>query len=338
MNRVIRDVFHDSPSRRSPRAGTVLTAWSPTVASIWRAFRPPFAWDDVLAYFAPRALPGVESVEAGVYRRTVVVDGHPGVIELHPPVSDHVQLRVHLPRWEGLIHLVQRARRVLDLDIDPAPIAEHLRRDPLLRPLVAASPGLHVPGAWDPFETAVRTVLGQQVSVRAATTLAGRLVSKFGTPVPGLTAFGLTHCFPEPETIAKADLRDLGMPAARAATIVNLAAAMACGDVVLDGARGLDETVAMLRSVDGVGPWTAQCIAMWAGGERDAFPAGDLALRRRASRPGGPLLSVAELEERAEAWHPWRAYTAAYLWPLPARHTPYARSHGHGETYPRENG
>jgi AraC family transcriptional regulator of adaptative response / DNA-3-methyladenine glycosylase II len=315
MNRVMRDVFHDSPSALRARRHRADRLIADGGLDLRVAFRPPIAWDQLLASLGSRACPGVESVLDGIYRRMVVVDGQPGVIELHAPSPDnHLRLRVHLPRWDGLIHLVHQARRILDLDTDPAPIVEHLGRDSLLHPSIVASPGLRVPGAWDPFEMAVRIVLGQQVSVRAAATLAGRLVTQYGTPVPGLTAFGLTHCFPAPETVAKADLRGLGMPAARAATVVQLAAAVARGDVVLDGARGLAETVAMLQTIDGVGPWTAQCIAMWAGGERDAFPAGDLGLRKAARAPGNAALTTAALEERAERWRPWRAYAAAHLW------------------------
>jgi AraC family transcriptional regulator of adaptative response / DNA-3-methyladenine glycosylase II len=315
MNRVMRDVFHDSPSALRARRHRADRLVADGGLDLRVPFRPPLAWDELLASLGSRVLPGVESVDGGVYRRTIVVDGHPGVIELHAPTPDnHLRVRVHLPRWDGLIHVVHQARRMLDLDTDPRPIVEHLGRDPLLRSSVAAAPGLRVSGAWDPFETAVRIVLGQQVSVRAAATLAGRLVTKYGTPVPGLAALGLTYCFPDAETIAKADLRDLGMPGSRATTVVALAAAVAGGDVVLDGARGLAETVAMLQTIDGVGPWTAQCIAMWAGGERDAFPAGDLGLRKAASPRGTPTLTAAALEQRAERWRPWRAYAAAHLW------------------------
>jgi AraC family transcriptional regulator of adaptative response / DNA-3-methyladenine glycosylase II len=279
------------------------------------AFRPPLAWDAIVARLARHACPGVEAVEPDVYRRTIEIDGHPGVIELHRPVEpDHLRLRVHLPRWEGLIHVVDQARRVFDLDADPAPIADALGHDPLLAPSVDACPGMRVAGAWDPFESAVRVVLGQQVGVRSANTFAGRLVERLGTAVPGLAAFGLTHCFPDAATVAKADLEGIGLTGARAATVQALATAVATGDVVLDGARGLDETVAALVTVPGVGAWTAQCIAM-ACGERDAFPAGDLGLRRAASS-SEPLIATGELEARADAWRPWRAYAAAHLWRL----------------------
>jgi AraC family transcriptional regulator of adaptative response / DNA-3-methyladenine glycosylase II len=320
MNRVMREVFHEAPNALRARRHRADRLVADGGTDLQLAFRGELAWDDMMAFLGPRACPGVESVDPDVYRRTVVIDGHPGVIELHRPEDDgHVRLRVHLPHWEGLIHLVSQARRVLDLDTDPEPIAEHLRRDSLLRASVDEAPGLRVPGAWDPFEVAVRVVLGQQVSVRGATTLAGRLVAQLGTPVAGLGPFGLTHCFPDPATVATADLGSIGLTGARAAALTNLAGAVTHGDVVLDGARGLDETVASLTALDGIGPWTAQCIAMRACGERDAFPAGDLGLRRAASEAGGALVAPGELAERAEGWRPWRAYAAAHLWRRSAR-------------------
>jgi AraC family transcriptional regulator of adaptative response / DNA-3-methyladenine glycosylase II len=315
MNRVMREVFHDSPSALRARRLVRDRLVADGGLDLRLTFRAPFSWGATIATLARHACPGVEFVDADVYRRTIEIEGHPGVLELHRPVADdHLRLRVHLPRWEGLIHVVQQARRVLDLDADPAPINDVLGADPLLAPSVAAAPGLRVPGAWDPFESAVRVVLGQQVGVRSANTFAGRLVEQLGTPVAGLTPFGLTHRFPDAATVAKGDLSAIGLTTARAETVQHLAAAVAAGDVVLDGARGLDETLAALESLPGVGPWTAQCIAI-ACGERDAFPAGDLGLRRGASA-GAPLVPAVDLAERAEAWRPWRAYGAAHLWRL----------------------
>jgi AraC family transcriptional regulator of adaptative response / DNA-3-methyladenine glycosylase II len=314
MNRVMREVFRDSPSALRQRRHKQDRLVADGGLDLRLAFRPPLAWDAIVGRLARHACPGIESVERDVYRRTIEIDGHPGVIELHRPVEpDHLRLRVHLPRWEGLIHVVQQARRVFDLDADPAPIDDVLRADPLLARSVAECPGLRVSGAWDPFEAAVRVVLGQQVGVQSANTFAGRLVDQLGQPVPGLEAFNLTHLFPDAASVAKADLGALGLTGARAATVQQLAAAVASGDIVLDGARGLDAMAASLESLPGIGPWTAQCIAM-ACGERDAFPAGDLGLRRGASAGDGPLIAVSDLEARAEAWRPWRAYAAAHLW------------------------
>ena len=221
-------------------------------------------------------------------------------------------MRVRLARPERLLQVVERARRLFDLDADPVPIADHLAGSPELAPLVARRPGLRVPGAWDAFELAVRAVLGQQVTVRGATTLAGRLVRAFGTPLDRAED-GLTHLFPRPEALAAADLGALGLPRARAATIRALAGAVASGEVVLDASRGLEDAVARLAAVPGIGAWTAHYIAMRALGEPDAFPAADLGLRRALGNGAGRL-APARVAELAEAWRPWRAYAAMHLW------------------------
>jgi len=221
-------------------------------------------------------------------------------------------MRVRLARPERLLEVVGRARRLFDLDADPALIAEHLAGSPVLAPLVARRPGLRVPGAWDAFELAVRAVLGQQVTVRGATTLAGRLARAFGTSV-GQAEEGLTHLFPRPEALAGADLASIGLPGARAATIRALAGAAARGTLVLDAARGLEDAVARLRAIPGIGAWTAHYVALRALGEPDAFPAADLGLRRALGNGAGPL-APARVAELAEAWRPWRGYATLHLW------------------------
>jgi AraC family transcriptional regulator of adaptative response / DNA-3-methyladenine glycosylase II len=275
----------------------------------------------VLGYLGDRAVPGVEAVADGWYRRTVEIDGDPGVLEIggrsHDDGGDLV-LRAHLPHWEGLIHVVQRARRIFALDADHAPALGHLSDDPVLGPLVRARPGLRMPGTWDPFEVGVRAILGQQVSVRGANTLAGRLVTRFGRPVPGLEPFGLTHVFPTAASLAAADPADLaalGLPAARAAAIRAFAAAVADDDVRLDRSVALEDLVASITAVPGLGPWTAQYVALRMG-EPDAFPATDLGLRRAVAALGGS--DPAAVVER---WRPWRSLAAVHLWtPLsPAR-------------------
>ncbi|WP_437606401.1 AlkA N-terminal domain-containing protein [Sorangium sp. So ce834] len=283
-------------------------------------FRPPLDWGALAGFLGARAIPGVESAGPGVYRRTVRVAGGHGVVEVRPaPGEPHLLARLRLPGTEGLIHCAERLRRLFDLGADPDAIAAHLRADPRLAPLVAATPGVRVPGAWDGFELAVRAILGQQVSVRAATQLAGRLVERHGEPLAargGLPegAEGLRFVFPSPEALAAADLTDLGVPRARAATITALAARVARGEVALDASRGLDEAVRALCAVPGIGAWTAHYIAMRALREPDAFPATDLGLRRAL---GG--VSGADLLAMAEAWRPWRAYAAMLLWTADAQ-------------------
>jgi AraC family transcriptional regulator of adaptative response / DNA-3-methyladenine glycosylase II len=206
--------------------------------------------------------------------------------------------------------MVTRVRRLFDLDADPLRIDAHLAEDPRLAPSVRARPGLRVPGAWDTFELGVRAILGQQVSVAGATTLAGRLVQRLGRPVPGGPA-GLTHLFPTPEALAAADAASLGLPRARAAAIVGLARATAEGRRPLEPGEG---PVALA----GIGPWTAAYVAMRAGRDPDAFPAGDLALRRALAGEGGPAPPEREVNLRSEPWRPWRAYAAMHLWSLGA--------------------
>jgi AraC family transcriptional regulator of adaptative response / DNA-3-methyladenine glycosylase II len=264
-------------------------------------------WDALLDYFSARAIPGVEHVQGETYRRTIVVDGDPGVLELAPGGADHLLLRAHLPHWEGLIHVVERARRIAGLDADPSAAVEHLATDALLAPLVAGRSGLRVPGTWDPFETGVRAIVGQQVTVSGATTLAGRIVERLGTPVPGLRALGLTHTFPSAATLADADLAGLGLTGARAAALASFAAAVAGDDVRLDGSVGVDQLVGAVAALPGIGPWTAQYLALRMG-ERDAFPTTDLALRKAAG------LDAKALGDRAESWRPWRALAALHLW------------------------
>ncbi|MGH9042897.1 MAG: DNA-3-methyladenine glycosylase family protein, partial [Acidimicrobiia bacterium] len=276
-------------------------------------FAPPLDWDALLAYFAPRAIPGVESVDGSTYRRTITVDDDSGGIELLPDGPDHLVLRAHLPHWEGLIHIAERARRIAGLDADPDEPARHLGADPVIGPLLAARPGLRVPGTWDPFETGVRAILGQQVSVAGATTLAGRLVERLGTPVGGLGPMGLSHTFPAPEVLATADLDGIGLTPARAQAVRAFAAAVAGDDIRLDRSLSLDRFVASVTALPGLGPWTAQYLALRMG-EPDAFPDTDLGLRRAAARlaPGDALADL------ADRWRPWRALAAAHLWMTPA--------------------
>lgn len=278
------------------------------------AYRPPFDAASLLRFLAPRAIPGVEEVSDADYRRTVRTSGGALVVALRPNESDaSVMLTVNATALESIAALVTRARRMFDLDADPLAICAHLRRSPRLAPLVARRPGLRVPGAWDPFELAVRAVLGQQVTVRGATTLAGRLVAQLGEPIVGTDSSTLTHLFPLPEAVAGADLTRIGLPRARASTLQRLAGAIASGELVLDAPRGADDLVARLTTIPGIGDWTAQVIALRACAEPDALPAGDLGLRRALAAGAAPVSRDAALRE-AEAWRPWRAYAAIHLW------------------------
>jgi len=297
------------------------------------AYRPPYDWDAMLAFLAARAIPGVEIVTGRRYARTIAVGDGRGVLTVEPDSGGRAGVTVRFPQLRALPTIIARVRRVFDLAADPVAIGAHLAQDPALAPLVAARPGLRVPGAWDGFELAVRAVLGQQITVSAATGLAGRLVQAHGEALPeaaGATA-GLTHVFPTPGRLARADLAALGMPRARAAALSSLAAA-AAADPLIFGPRGsLDEAVARLRALAGIGEWTAQYIAMRELREPDAFPAADVGLHRAMAGEDGRRPTPAELLARAESWRPWRAYAALHLWAAEAkpsaapRETPHDR-------------
>jgi AraC family transcriptional regulator, regulatory protein of adaptative response / DNA-3-methyladenine glycosylase II len=315
FNRVMKDVFRFTPQELRARRRAPDRLVADGGLELRMPYRPPLAWSALLGFLAPRAIPGVETVDldAGVYRRVVELAGAPGVIEAwDEPARDALRLRVHLPAFDGLVHLLASVRRLFDLDADPTVIDTALARDRTLRPLVRARRGVRVPGAVDPFEVSVRAILGQQVSVAGATTLAGRMVERFGAPVPGLEALGLTHRFPAASVLAQADLTGVGVTRARARAVNALGAAVASGDLELDRARELDDTVSELQTLPGFGPWTAQYVAMRACGERDAFPASDLGLRRALGD---------DPAARAEAWRPWRAYGAIQVWLGPVSET-----------------
>jgi AraC family transcriptional regulator of adaptative response / DNA-3-methyladenine glycosylase II len=312
MNRVMKEVFRFTPQELRARRRVPDRLVTDGGLELRVPYCPPLAWNALLAFLAPRAIPGVEAVDldAGVYRRTVRLQDAPGVIEVWDDPDDAaLRLRAHLPDYGGLVHLVGGVRRLFDLDADPVVIDTALARDRRLRPLVRARRGLRVPGALDPFELGVRAILGQQVSVAGATTLAGRLVDAHGRRVPGVAALGLTHLFPTPSRLARADLSAVGLPAARADAIRSFAAATAAGRLRLDGRSGVDQTVHELTELRGIGPWTAQYVAMRACGEPDVFPAADLGLRKALAAPDAKSAAA-----DAAAFAPWRSYAAMHLW------------------------
>jgi AraC family transcriptional regulator of adaptative response / DNA-3-methyladenine glycosylase II len=276
-------------------------------------YRPPFDAETLLAYLRRRAMPGVEEVIDGCYRRTVVLPRSRGIIELEPvEKTNDVRLRLQLTSLSDLSMLVQRCRQLFDLDAVPTAIADTLAVDPLLSPLVAARPGLRVPGAINGFELAVRAILGQQVSVVGARTLAGRLVAALGEPLE-MGVGTLTYFFPSPETIMHASLQGLGLTNGRMSALRALARAIVEEDLQIDREADREQTMARLQKVPGVGPWTAAYIAMRALGDPDAFPAADLGLRR-ALEQQGIAADVRSIERRAEMWRPWRAYATHHLW------------------------
>ncbi len=271
-------------------------------------YRPPYHWLGMLRFLAMRATPGVEVVEQGCYRRSIWVNGRGGQFEVASDEAHHaLTARIQFGDPRSLFLIVERIRAMFDLNADWMDIAQTLRSDPALAGRLDAAPGLRVPGCWDGFELAVRAILGQQVSVKSATTLAGRIAQRFGRRFPG--AGGLTRLFPGPEVLAEADLTRAGLTRARAATINALARAVCAGRICFESIFNVDAFLARLSEIPGIGKWTAQYIAMRALGEPDAFPAGDLGLVRAIGSA-----NLHELERRAEAWRPWRAYAVMYLW------------------------
>jgi AraC family transcriptional regulator of adaptative response / DNA-3-methyladenine glycosylase II len=279
-------------------------------------YRPPLDWEAMLEFLSGRCTAGVEQVEAGAYRRTVRIGKRVGWVSVTAePARPALRVEVSSSLSAARRPLEARLRALFDLDLDPAAVAAALGRDRLLAPSVRRNPGLRVNGAFDAFEAAVRVVLGQQVSVRAATTVAGRLAAALGeqveTPFPGLERLAPTH---GAVTSAGEDrIARVGMPGARARTLLALAGVIASGDLVLERGADPDLVAARMLALPGVGPWTASLVAMRALGAPDAFPGGDLGVLRALG-----VKSAREAEARAEAWRPWRAYAAMHLWNLAA--------------------
>lgn len=284
------------------------------------AYRPPFHWQRILRYFAGRAVAGVEAVQQdgdqGTYLRSVRLGDACGWLRItHLPVRRQLELEAAPSLAAVLMPLLARVRSQFDLDANPAVIEAHLRHDPLLASRIDAAPGLRVPGAFDAFELAVRAVLGQQVSVAGATTLSGRLVRQFGDPAE--TPFAqVSHHFPRAGMLAcaaAADIAGIGIPQTRAQTIQHLAQFAAPGGLQLPPGMTLDDAIARLKTVRGIGDWTAHYIALRALRFPDAFPAGDLGLQKAAAGTS-ERLTEKQLAARAATWSPWRGYAALALW------------------------
>ncbi len=311
FNRACQDVFRASPRvlRAKRRKTDRLVADGGLVLRL--PFHGPLDWDATVTYFAGRATPGVEHVLDGIYRRTITIGGDPGALELYPGGDDHLILRAHLPHWEELTHLVNRARRIANLDFDLDEPARRLAADPIVGPSLRARPGVRPPGTFEPFETGVRAIIGRRISVAAANTITGCLVERFGTPVPGLQRIGLTHTFPLPDTLAAADLGGLGLTPAGEGAIRAFARAVADDAVRLDCSVSLDRLVASISELDGLGLWIAHYLALRLG-EPDAWPMNESGLER--ALPGNARDSDTALAELAERWRPWRALAAVHLW------------------------
>ncbi len=342
FNATIREVFavtptglreargrRAAPTRRRPALPTGDPA-APGLIRLRLAYRAPIDGERMLGYLAARAIPGVEEVRDGCYRRTISLPNGVGILSLGPlvpslggrPDPGYVECELQLEDLRDLTAAVQRGRRLLDLDADPEAVTGYLAADPVLGPLATANPGRRSPGHVDGSELALRAVLGQQVSVAAARKLGARLVASYGKPLSRPDG-PLTHCFPAAETLAAADPATLPMPRSRALALTGLATALAGGELSLDPGADRERAAATLLALPGIGPWTVSYIRMRALSDPDAFLPSDVgvleALTRLGALTAGPGPAARARAARAAAalaenWRPWRSYAVHHLW------------------------
>jgi AraC family transcriptional regulator of adaptative response / DNA-3-methyladenine glycosylase II len=311
FNATVREVFAMTPGELRARARRTGHTDGGGAISLRLPYRAPFDADGLLAFLGLRAAPGLEELHAGAYRRSLRLPHGGGTVELRPR-DGHVAATYRLDDLRDLAAAMQRSRALLDLDSDPHSVVEVLGGDPLLGALVRATPGRRVAGHVDPHELAIRAVLGQQVSVRGARTLAARLLESCGQPLARPLGT-VTHTFPTAHALAAIDPERLAMPRARRRALLSLAGALANGELALDGGADRADTRRRLLALDGIGPWTSEYIAMRALRDPDAFPAGDLGVRHALQRLGHDARPAAAAR-LAERWRPYRAYAVAHLW------------------------
>ncbi|HTE45330.1 MAG TPA: AlkA N-terminal domain-containing protein [Gemmatimonadaceae bacterium] len=324
FNALFRARYRLNPEAMRRRGAAPPTSVSSEFVQLTLSYRPPIDWDALLGFLGARATPGVELVDANSYARTIRIDGHAGIVRVtrerpsgarrDTVIFPVLHLEVSATLVPVLMQVCARVRQLFDLDAEPATIEAHLASS--LGPIRKIRPGLRVPGAFDGFELAVRAILGQQVSVRGATTLMSRLAATFGeayaADMPGLARLAVTA-----DRIADAGLariKAIGLPATRAATIHSLARHVADGTLRIEPDADVRALTGQMTAIAGIGPWTAEYVAMRALHWPDAFPATDLVLRRNAGN-----ITAAQLLKAADRWRPWRAYAAMQLWMTAAR-------------------
>jgi len=276
---------------------------------------PGFDWDCMLSFIAPRVIPGVEAIQDNHYQRSFRINDSRGWFKVTDcPKRNSLHLKIYLEEGSKQSEqIARRVRSIFDLDTDMGPILQKFRKDPLLSPAISAYSGIRLPGTWDPFEFTVRAILGQQISVKAATTLAGRVASLCGSECAGDYPEGLVTFFPTPEEICRTDLSGLGITSKRQSTIQGLASKIVDKKISLSAEQGLTPFVDSICELPGIGPWTAHYVAMRALKIADAFPDSDLGVRK-ALQVNGKMPTKVQVIERAEAWRPWRAYATLFLW------------------------
>jgi AraC family transcriptional regulator, regulatory protein of adaptative response / DNA-3-methyladenine glycosylase II len=316
FNDTVRLVFERPPTALRKHAAVRFEplksgATSPGTVSLRLPVRTPFAYEGVFGHLAAGAVPGCEEVRDGAYRRSLRLPRGSALVTL-TPAADHVRCLVVLDDFRDLTTAIARCRRLLDLDADPEAVVDALSADPNLGPVVAKAPGQRIPRTVDEAELAVRAVLGQQVSTKAARTHVGRLVAAYGQPVHDAEGT-LTHTFPSVEQLAEIDPIHLAVPKARQRTLSALLTGLADGSVALDAGCDWESARRQLLSLPGVGQWTAEVVAMRGLGDPDAFPASDLGLRLAAKELGLPMRQRTLIEHSAR-WRPWRSYAVQHLW------------------------
>ncbi len=287
----------------------------PKMIDINLPYRPPYDWESVLAYLQKRIVRGIEAVDENSYSRTIEIDGRISCFQVSRAKQD-AHLAVTFCGFPGkkLQYMSDRVREMFDLDAEPLTISDHLGKDKYLASIISRYPGLRLPGCWDGFEMIVRTIVGQQVTLKAAVTVLSRLVQRYGREVsqPGIP--GLTHAFPKPEVLAELDPVSAGMPGKRTEAIKCLAQRVCSGDIVFDGTMNAETVIQRLQEIPGVGRWTTDYVAMRILREPDAFPQTDLVIKRALENIKQTEGSVVDMERRIDSWRPWRAYAALYLW------------------------
>ena len=314
FNDTVRTVCDLTPSALRQRARSRFgrdDVGGASAVSLRLPVRTPFAYEGLFGHLAASSVPGVEEVRDGAFRRTLRLPNGSGIVSLTPH-PDHVRCELVLDDFRDLSTAIARCRRLLDLDADPEAVVDALGADADLSALVAKAPGQRIPRTVDEPELALRVVLGQQVSLKAARTHAGRIVAAYGQPVADVNG-GLTHVFPAVEQLAEIDPAHLAFPKSRQRSLVTLIGALADGDVVLDAGCDWNRAREQLLALPGIGPWTAEVIAMRGLGDPDAFPATDLGVRLAAEHLGLPA-DPRPLTERSTQWRPWRSYATQHLW------------------------
>lgn len=308
FNRACQDTFHATPGELRARRGAHDGVVGDGGITLRLGFQHALDWRAILRWMRTRAIPGVEQVSGDRYCRTVIIDGSPGVLDISLGGPDHLVVRAHLPHWKGLMHIAQRVRHIFGLDAHVSAANRHLGTDSLVGPLVQSQPGIRPPGTWDPFETGVEAIVRGHASDETASRIMGQIASRHGRYVPGLQAMGLALTFPAPEQLASADLLVPGLDERCRASIRGLAnAAMAEAGPALYAVIG-SLAEAMRRNGQG------SSYLAWRLGDSDVFPAEEPALQRAIARMAGRNVDRKEAANLAEAWRPWRAHAAAFLW------------------------